>query len=195
MVLDFWTTLLKILLTPRPEIWRGARLLSVSGEIIFFSLPGNVFRNPSGTNAIRMFWWNSGYQVFERALCFYPLSDVSFCDTFVMSNLFMGHQLWRNQLILICTDNSQDCFLITDWFLLVCWFCMAFSTSLSSWVQFLFSLSFRIITHDLWTSMVQFIYMCGLHGLLPTSVRKFHVNSSFRNLFTDINWGRVQYLL
>ena len=52
------------------------------------------------------------YKILEIMRCFV-------CDTSVMRHLFIGHQSGLNQLILICTDKGQDCFVITDRFQLV----------------------------------------------------------------------------
>ena len=63
-------------------------------------------------------------------------------------NLFIGHQWGLIQLILICTNRGQDCFLNTDRFQLVYWLPMPFYTPFSSCVQYLFPLSFHFITHN-----------------------------------------------
>ena len=55
----------------------------------------------------------------------------------------------------------------------ISWFFMSFCTTLSSCVQYFFLVSFHIKTHYLWTSMVWFLSMCDLQGLLPTSGQCF----------------------
>lgn len=84
-------------------------------------------------------------------------------DTVVMRHQFID-QLGLNQLILICTDKGQDCFLITDRFQLVSWLLLlTFYTSTS--VQYFPPVSFHTITHNLWTSMVWCLRMCGLQDI------------------------------
>ena len=63
-----------------------------------------------------------------------PIMRCPLCDTLVMRNLFICHQLGLNQLILIC--RGQDCFLNTDRFQLVSWLSMPFCNSFSACVQY-----------------------------------------------------------
>ncbi len=65
------------------------------------------------------------------------------------------------KLILISTDEVQDCFLITDIFHLVSWLSMPFCTSLSSFVQYCFSVSLHFITHNLISELICFVvFVC-----------------------------------
>ncbi len=66
--------------------------------------------------------------------------------------------LGLNQLILISTDETQDCFLFTDRFLLVSWLYMPFCTSLSSFVQYLSPVSFHFIMHNLISELIYFYF-------------------------------------
>ncbi len=83
--------------------------------------------------------------------------------------------LGLNQLILISTNEGQDCFLITDRFQLVSWLSMPFCTSLSSCVQYFFPVSLHFITHNLISQLICFCFLCmyGLLGLLPASGENF----------------------
>lgn len=63
----------------------------------------------------------------------------------------------------------QDCFLITKGFQLLSWLPLAFYTSISSCVQYVFPASFLIITLNLWKSMIWCLCTCRLDGLLATS--------------------------
>lgn len=81
-------------------------------------------------------------QSLERSLVLY-IMKCPLCGTLVMTQLFIGHQLGLNQLIIIST-KWQDCFLITDRFQLMSW--------LSMWFPFLhvfgtFSLHLFLLLH------------------------------------------------
>lgn len=82
-----------------------------------------------------------------------PIMRSLFCDTLVMSHLFISCWFGLNQLTLICTKR-QDYFLITDRFQLVSWRSIPFCASLSSCVQYFFPVTFLTITHNPWTSVV-----------------------------------------
>ena len=102
-----------------------------------------------------------------------PIMRCPMCDTLLMRNLFIGHQLGLNQLILIC--RGQDCFLNTDRFQLVSWLSMPFCTSFSACVQYLFPVSFHFITYNLIYGHIcfDFFVYVDYFGLLPTSGDNF----------------------
>ena len=97
-----------------------------------------------------------GCEGLETALRFYPSWDVS-CVTPWQWDLFVGHHLGLNQLLLISTDRGLDCFLITVSFQQLSWLSMPFCASLSSSVQYFFPVSFHIITHNL---ISELIFVC-----------------------------------
>ncbi len=103
-----------------------------------------------------------------------PIMKCFLCDTLVMRHLFIGHQLVLNQLILISTDKGQDCFRITDRFLLVSWLSMSFCTSLSS-CSILFPCVIPLYYTELnfWNYLFCCLCLYGLLGLLPTSGENF----------------------
>lgn len=105
-------------------------------------------RNPSATNANGMFCNYKVAKVLKELFAFTHY-EMFLCDTSVMR---------PNQLILICTDEGEDCFLITDRFQPLSWLSMPFCTSLSSCVQYFFTVSFHIITHNLVSELISFVF-------------------------------------
>ena len=118
-----------------------------------------------------------------------PIMKCFLSDTLVMRNLFIGHQLGLIQLILICTNRGQDCFLNTDRFQLVYWLPMPFYTPFSSCVQYLFPLSFHFITHNFCHghTCFDFCIYVWITWVVTDIWWKFHSNSPIGNIFTGKN--------
>ena len=141
-------------------------------EILLWPMPSVCF----ATIRLRRSWESS---------LLVPIMRCFLCDTLVMRNLFIGHQFGLNQMMFICTDKGQDCFLITDRFQLVSWLSIPFCTSLSSCVQYFFPVSFHFITHNLISELISlFVWITWV---VTDICWKCHVNSTFRNIFTEKN--------
>ncbi len=137
---------------------------------LFFPLPNygpnsahwNIqkYRNPSVTNVISKFCNNNVAKVLRKLFAF------THHEMFLVWHVgnetpFYRPSVGTNQLILISTDKGQDCFRITDRFLLVSWLSMSFCTSLSSCVQYFFPVSFHFITQNLISEIICFVvFVC-----------------------------------
>ncbi len=105
-----------------------------------------------------------------------------------MSTLVSSSLSWLglNQLILISTDKAQDCFLITDRFLLVSWLSMPFCTSLF----YVFNTcpfvnpALLYITEFL-NVFVLFSLYVWINWVVTSIWWKFHVNSTLINIFSE----------
>ena len=136
----------------------------VHGEMLFFALPDHgpnsvlwniqKFRNPPITNAISMLCNNTVVKILTKFLTkFFAFIMRWFCDTLVMRHLFTGQHFGLNQLnkfSLTRAESLSDYRLISDG-------------------VFAFHAFLHLPFLNVWTSMVWFLCMCGLHGLLPTS--------------------------